>query len=82
MKRQPNEKGQILVESVLLMALLAGITVLVQSQIQRRGFLNNLIAKPWESVSGMAECGVWGPCAAGKHPLTRNRTLSLDPKDK
>lgn len=65
-----NQRGQIVVESVLIIALLLSLTIFITQQIQSRGFLQNLVEKPWTYLQGMIENGIWAPTAVGKtlHP--------------
>jgi hypothetical protein len=76
-----NQSGQLVVEAVLLLALLVGISMLVTSRLKRSNFAQNLVTSPWEKMSGMVECGNWGKCAAGFHPSSINRIVSWLPED-
>lgn len=79
-----KEKGQIIVEAILLALVSAIIMSLVVTGLQQGQFVQKLTIEPWEKLKGMIECGVWQPCgvsqpAAGMHPSTPPRRLSLDP---
>lgn len=80
MKSLRNERGQLIVEAVLLMAFLISISMLATKFFRESQVANNLISKPWATLAGMIECGTWSPCGAGKHPSAKNRNLSLDPE--
>ena len=75
-----SQKGQGLVEAILLMAFIGSLSILVVSRLQSAQFLQNIVTRPWAMLAGMVECGVWEPCGPGKHPGNRNRNLSLDPR--
>ena len=78
-----NQSGQAMVEMVLLAAMGVMLTMTVSSLLRSSDFASNLVAKPWNNLSGMIECGVWAPCGnqnPGMHPATSERTLSLRPQ--
>lgn len=81
MKRLNNQGGQAMVEMVLLAAMGVFITVMVSNLLRSSNFASNLIAKPWNNLSGMIECGVWAPCGQGQkglHPGERGLSLRPD----
>jgi hypothetical protein len=78
-----NERGQIIVEAVLLIGI--GIIVILGfvKHLKETDFAGRIIANPWAKLQGMIECGVWQDCGVGKrapglHPNARSRLLSLD----
>ena len=85
-----GNKGQIALESVLLITvLLAGFLVLT-NQIRQRQLLSKLVAGPMKNLAAMTAYGTWnsaGCTAPGKsrveigkcHPNSFERTLSSDP---
>lgn len=77
-----NNKGQFLIETVLMMIVMVGLFIAATSKLRETKALAKMIGGPWEQVSGMIESGVWdGPEAARKkHPNQINRSLSLDQK--
>lgn len=77
-----NNKGQFLIEAVLLMVLMVGLLIAATTKLKESKALAKMINGPWEQVSGMIESGVWdSPDAARKkHPNQINRSLSLDPR--
>jgi hypothetical protein len=79
MKSLQNQSGQLVVEAVLLIAVIMGITMLTSAYIQRNEFANKLVAKPWKTLSGMIECGTWTGCGPQSHPASTPRNLSLQP---
>lgn len=76
-----NQRGQLAVEAVLLMALLVSISVFVSNYLKNAEFAQRIVAKPWERMAGMVECGKWGPCQRGIHPSTSSRIVSWLPED-
>lgn len=82
-KVQNNQRGQFLIESVLLIVVMVGIFMAGTNALRDKKFLAKLIGGPWEQVQGMIECGVWGPpkksCA--KLPGQTSRTISMDPNN-
>jgi hypothetical protein len=76
-----DQKGQFLVESILLMVVFLGIFIAGTKSLRENHFLSNLIERPWAQVQGMIECGVWGPpkTACRFLPNQPKRSLSLDP---
>lgn len=84
MDLRQNQKGQIIVESVLIMVLVLAMLTLVSGKLKEMGYVKKLTVDPWARVSGMVECGAWDPCGIGAaagskkhHP--NNRVVSLRP---
>ena len=91
-----NNKGQIAIESVLLMVILLGAFMVVTNYARDKKLLSNLVQKPMQSLSIMVGFGVWKSsdaatgCRApgssagvsiGKcHPNSIARSLSSNPK--
>ena len=74
-----NQKGQLVLEAILLTVVLLGAAGWMSKYLQESEFASKLIAKPWTILSGMIECGVWQPCGPGLHPQAMNRVRSLHP---
>lgn len=76
-----NNKGQFLVESVLLMTFAVGALIWATGQLRENQFLAKMISGPWLRVSGMIESGVWAPPeeARQKHPNQWARSLTVEP---
>ena len=72
-----QQKGQIVVESVLLLVVMVAVMTLVINGLKKMNYVESLTFSPWARISGMVECGVWEPCGvtlangAGLHPSTR-----------
>ncbi len=79
MNMAQNQKGQGVVEAVLLLVVIVSVSMLVSNELQKRKFIQNLIAQPWSTLTGMIECGVWTGCEKGKQPNSINRNLSYKP---
>lgn len=88
--KKKNNKGQIAIESVLLMTILLGAFTLVSNTIREKQLVSKMVAKPMESVKAMTAYGTWkadGCIAPGKpkqtigkcHPNSIARSLSSDP---
>lgn len=89
-----NNKGQMAIESVLLMTVLLSVFLAVTNYAKSKNLLANLVEKPVQSVGIMTGFGVWksgdgSGCKApnkpsvtlGKcHPNSIARSLSSNPK--
>jgi len=78
-----NNKGQFVVEAILLMVLSIGLLTMGLKLLRDNKAMANLISGPWQNAAGMIENGIWAPAkeAAAKHPNQRARSLSIDPKN-
>lgn len=80
-----NQKGQFVIEAVLLATLTLGLFMFITKQLQGSKFLANLIGEPWGYIAGMSESGVWETPDKAKsfHPNlisgNRSRNVTLDP---
>ena len=77
-----NEKGQTVLEAVLLIVVLVGLSTFLMNGLKKMDYVATLTVDPWARVSGMIECGVWSPCglqtpSPGQHPS--NRVISYRP---
>lgn len=77
-----NNKGQFLIETVLLMVLTVGLFIGASNFLREKKILAKMIGGPWEKASGMIEAGVWDKPdqARAKHPNQLSRSLSLKPE--
>lgn len=73
-----NNKGQMLIEMLLMMTLLLGAATFVGEQFRQSNFIAGLVSGPWKNLSGMIQNGVWAPPEDGmaQHPLVFNRWSS------
>lgn len=74
-----NNKGQAIVEYILITFVLVGFTFAVKQILVQSGVVTDLIKKPWAKMAGMIESGVWeeAPKARTQHPGHFNRHLSF-----
>ncbi len=86
-----NNKGQLAIESVLLMVVLVGAFLFLTKQLKDKKLLANLVKGPVRSMAAMTAYGTWkdtGCTAPGKsavtlgkcHPNSISRSLSSDDK--
>ncbi len=76
-----NNKGQFVIEGVLVMGVTIGFFLWGMNQLREGKFLAKIIGGPWEKVSGMIEAGVWeAPEKAKKlHPNQIDRSITNEP---
>lgn len=74
-----NQRGQAVIEAVLIMVLLVGLATAVGSGLRNMDFFVNLVERPWQNLSGLIQNGVWEPPQASMsvHPNANNRHISL-----
>lgn len=88
-----NQKGQFLIESVLLLVVLLGVFMLATNYVRERQLLAKLVEGPMRNVSAMVAFGTWradGCTAPGRsrqtigkcHPNSISRSLSSDPSER
>lgn len=84
-RRANAERGQIVVEYMLLMVVVISLASLLTSTLRNAGALKALVFDPFAKFDGMIQCGVWEPCGIArkvrdKHSNSAPRVLSLDPE--
>lgn len=80
--KQPlNQRGQLVVEALLLIVIGLGLTSFIIKSLRENEFVQSLTSKPWVMLSGMIECGTWNGCGPGQHPSTRSRNISYKTED-
>lgn len=74
-----NERGQITIEIVLMLAFTLGIALLVSKTFRSEEYLANLVSGPWRSVAGLVQNGVWGTPeeTMNQHPNQSARVNSV-----
>lgn len=79
MKILKNQSGQFVVESILIMVILLGITMTIAAAFKQQNLLAGIIKAPWQNMAGMIQNGTWAPPAASMalHPSQHNRHRSL-----
>lgn len=70
-----NQNGQMLIESILILAILTGIAISISKQARDNEFMAGLIEGPWLPIRGMIEDGVWEkwPASKANHPNLKRR---------
>ncbi len=74
-----NQRGQFIVEGILLMVVLLGVLTLMTTKIRELGVVTKMVTGPWAKIAGMTENGVWAePSDASRkqHPNTYNRIFT------
>lgn len=56
-----SQGGQMIVEAVLIITVLLGVTMLTVKYFKDNELIKGLIHGPWLSMAGMLQNGVWGP---------------------
>jgi len=74
-----NQGGQLIIEAVLIIVMLFGITFLVANYFKSNEVLKQIISGPWQNLSGMLQNGVWASPSAGAtiHPNGHNRHIVI-----
>lgn len=77
------QRGQMIIETILLAIVLLGITLFVADFFKREELIKKMISGPWQNLSGMIQNGVWAPSSQGmrSHPNSHNRHISLKGDD-
>ncbi len=73
-----NQRGQAIMEAILILALLVSIGTLVSSQFRQNELIGAMVAQPWLRLSGMLQNGVWADPrqSAAYHPQQLARKVS------
>lgn len=82
--RLKNQKGQVIIENILLMVILIGVFTMIIQALLKDNFNTRFTDGAWGMMDGMIQCGSWTPCGVGKpvvnaHPNSSGRVLSLRP---
>lgn len=74
-----SQGGQLIVEAVLIIVMMMGITMLTANYFKNSEVLKQLITGPWAHLSGMLQNGVWAPPGAGalSHPNGHERHVVI-----
>ena len=59
MRKIKHQKGQAVIESVLITVLVFGLAYFVLNYMKDNEWINSLVEAPKEYVQGMARSGVW-----------------------
>ena len=63
-----NQKGQFVIEAVLLMALSLGLFVAGTRYLREKKVIETAVQGPWAHVASMSESGVWNPKFKSSNP--------------
>ena len=74
-----SQSGQMIIESILIMAILLGVTTMTTRYLRDNETIAQLITGPWDMLAGMIQNGVWAPQDKAKvlHPNFQGRGASL-----
>lgn len=75
-----NQRGQFLVEGILLMVVFLGIATMVASYFRDKELIKNLVKAPWTSLAGMLQNSEWAAPDAGtiNHPSRAGRHVTIE----
>lgn len=74
-----DQKGQILIEALLLMIVSLGLLVATLNYFKETKTLNKVTNTIWSGVGQMTEFGNWPTAAPPVHPNSTLRTRIVDP---
>jgi hypothetical protein len=79
-----NKKGQAIIESILILTALLGVSTLTAKFFKDQEVFAQIVTGPWLKIAGMLQNGVWMPPADGMefHPNARARHVTYESKDK
>jgi len=74
-----NNKGQTVVEGVLLLVVFVTMALTVSNQFKDNELLANLVSGPWDRLDNMIQNGYWQPTGGEQnHPNDNSRHVSSD----
>lgn len=78
-KRPSNQKGQFVIEAVLLMVISLMLFLGLMKSFKDKQILENILVKPWDKIAGMIENGAWGSAqnTRSKHPHNPDAVSTL-----
>lgn len=79
MKKYINQKGQMILEAVLLMTVFIGIVAAVATYFKKNEVFAQIVQGPWKNLNGMFQNGMWRPVGVSdpSHPSMHNRHISV-----
>jgi hypothetical protein len=75
MKRQ---KGQSIVEAILLLVVLLTLTYIARLGLSQMGFIQGIASGPWRYISQLAESGTQPQEGFSRHPNSADRWLTME----
>lgn len=75
-----NQRGQFVVEGILLMVVFMGIVAMVAHFFQSNEVLKNLVKTPWTNLAGMLQNSEWASPDSSQslHPGHASRHVTID----
>ena len=75
-----NNKGQTVVEGVLLLVVFVTIALTVSNQFKDNELVAQIVSGPWQRLDGLIQGGVWKDAntALEEHPNQNYRHVSSD----
>ncbi|MES2962625.1 MAG: hypothetical protein V4760_01965 [Bdellovibrionota bacterium] len=79
-----NQRGQLTIEAILLMAAMVSMALFLGREIRDRKMVAGLVEGPWQPIQGMIEDGVWTnpkdskarhPSIKARHATARGNTV-------
>jgi hypothetical protein len=74
-----GQGGQLIVEAVLIIVVMMAVTFAVGNYFKSQEVFKSLITKPWQSLAGLLQNGVWGAPAVTNvsHPNGHGRHIVI-----
>lgn len=74
-----QQSGQAIVEAVMILVLLFGITFMAAQYFKSQEIFRTMITGPWVHMSGMLQNGIWAPPQVGavNHPNSHGRHIAI-----
>lgn len=77
-----SEKGQVIIEAVLLLIIFTGLWIGISTKIKNQRWMKTLIEDgPWPKLNGMIESGVWETNKQAQHLHPNNLDRSSSKKE-
>ncbi|MCB0414012.1 MAG: hypothetical protein KDD50_06745 [Bdellovibrionales bacterium] len=76
-----NQKGQMIIEAILILVIFLGASRLVANYFKDNELVKKLVRGPWTSLESMIETGRWYSDVEGArqfHPNYNNMHVSLE----
>lgn len=75
-----SQRGQTLIEAVLLMVVMVMVWYMIQSGLSEMRFVQTVVQGPWTNMQGLIESGVPAPAAQARaqHPGHLSRSVSKE----
>jgi hypothetical protein len=79
MRPLANQRGQFMIEGLLIMVVFMGLVAIVASFFKKNEIFENLVKAPWTSLAGMLQNGEWLATAQSQtmHPSQSGRHVTI-----